>query len=213
MSLRCLCQGCVALLISCLVVACSKSIHKENVTDAFQHTSANIEPAAVLHVIGVYQGALPDSADKRPWWAQCRAAKRATGDHMPLKPNECGEFLYQARENRSVTVNISDDSSPIVLGLMSYEPVTWKIETAPGVNIRKVILAGYHEQRVDGVAPAQVDVYTYKRSECDRCVQKGNYFYSYQHVPAEMEAAAGLKAKSFQGNYTGGRYVVFKGMQ
>ncbi|HSI45907.1 MAG TPA: hypothetical protein VK950_06990 [Methylophilus sp.] len=201
------------LLISCLAVACSKAIHTESAASAIQHTPANAEPAAVLHVIGVYQGALPDSADIRPWWAQCKAAKRAAGDNTPLKPNECGEFLNQSRQHRSVTVNISDDSSPIVLGLMSYEPVTWKIEIAPGVNIRKVILAGYHQQRVDGVVPTQIDVYTYERSECDRCVQKDDYFYSYQHVPVEMEAAAGLKAKSFQGNYTGGRYVVFKGMQ
>lgn len=213
MNHRLLGQVCLVALAFSMLTACSKTVHTESSARSVQPTQSNTESDAVLHVIGVYQGVLPASADKRPWWAQCQAEKRAAGDHAPIKPNECNEFLHQARENRSVIVNVSDDSSPIVLGLMSYEPVTWKIELAPGVNLRKVILAGYHQQRIDGVAGTQIDVYTHERSECERCVQKGDYFYSYQHVPAEMEAAAGLKAKSFQGNYTGGRYVVFKGMQ
>jgi hypothetical protein len=213
MNHRCVYHAFVVALLFCMLVACSKAVQTASSTRPVQNAQSRVEPATVLHVIGVYQGALPASADKRPWWAQCQAAKRAAGDNAPIKPNECTAFQHQVREHRTVTVNVSDDASPIVLGLMAYEPVTWKIEVAPGVNLRKVILAGYHQQRIEGVAGTQIDVYTHERSECERCVQKGDYFYSYQHVPAEMEAATGLKASSFQGNYTGGRYVVFKGMQ
>ncbi|MGQ3170778.1 MAG: hypothetical protein ACT6RZ_10770 [Methylophilus sp.] len=206
-------QLCFLLLTACLSAACSRPIQNASTSRTIPNPIPVAEPAAVLHVIGVYQGALPASADKRAWWAKCQAAKRAAGDHAAIKPNECGDFLSQPHVQRTVTVNISDDSSPVVLGLMSYEPATWQIELAPGVQLRKVIMAGYHQQSVTGVGDRQIDVYTYERSECERCVQKGGHFYSYQQVPAKMEAAAGLKAKSFQGNYTGGRYVVFKGMQ
>jgi len=167
---------------------------------------------AVLHVIGVYQGALPEVADKRPWWAQCRAARQSTDSTEPLSPAECQPFMNASREQRTVTVNVSDDSSPIILGLMAYEPVTWHIKTTPGVVIQKVILTGYHQQEIVGSGEAQVDVYSYNNSPCDRCVQKGRYFYSYEHVPREMELAAGVRASSFQGNYTGGTYQIFKDM-
>lgn len=110
-------------------------------------------------------------------------------------------------------MTVTDDSSPIILGLMSYEPVTWKIESGPGVTIKRIVLAGYHAQRVEGAEGVQIDVYTYERTECERCVQRGGYFYSYTGVPAEMTAATGLQAKSFQGNYTGGKYIIFRGMQ
>lgn len=169
--------------------------------------------SAVLHVIGVYQGALPEGADKRAWWAQCQAMKEANGNSAPLSPAECQPFLHAGREQRTVTVNVSDDSSPIILGLMAYEPVTWHINAAPGVVIERVILSGYHQQQITGTGEAQVDVYSYDNSPCERCVQKGRFFYSYERVPRDMEMAAGLRATSFQGNYTGGTYQIFKGMQ
>lgn len=169
--------------------------------------------SAVLHVIGVYQGALPEQADKRPWWAQCQAMKDTAGNIEPPSASECQPFREAGRDQRTVTVNVSDDSAPIILGLMAYEPVTWQIRTLPGVVIQKVVLAGYHQQRITGIGDTQVDVYSYDNSPCDRCVQKGRYFYAHDRVPYDMEAAAGVKASSFQGNYTGGTYQIFKGMQ
>jgi hypothetical protein len=169
--------------------------------------------SAALHVIGVYQGALPEGADKRPWWAQCQAMKEASGNSAPLSPTACQPFIHTGLEQRTVTVNVSDDSSPVILGLMAYEPVSWQINTAPGVVIERVILSGYYPQRITGTGEAQVDVYSYNNSPCERCVQKGRFFYSYERVPREMEIAAGVRARTFQGNYTGGTYQIFKGMQ
>lgn len=166
-----------------------------------------------LHVVGVYQGALPAGADQRPWWAQCEAARAASGKPGPLAPGECDAFLLAGRDQRTVTVNISDDSKPVILGLMAYEPVTWHIVLAPGVVIQKVILGAYHQQRIEGLEDVQVDVYSYENIPCSRCVQKGHAFYSYERVPLEMELVTGMRATSFQGNYTGGSYQIFKGMQ
>ncbi len=168
---------------------------------------------AALHVIGVYQGQLPDTADKRPWWAQCQAINEVASKHEPLAPQACRSFFNPGRDQRTITVNVTDDTTPIILGLMAYESVSWQIKAAPGVRIEKVILAGYHQQRIQGVGDAQIDVYSYDNSPCERCVQKGRYFYAYERVPVEMEIAAGVRATSFQGNYTGGAYQIFKGMQ
>lgn len=171
------------------------------------------ESSVALHVIGVYQGTLPPEADQRPWWAQCQAARAAAGKLGPLVPGECDAFLLAGRDQRIVTVNITDDSKPMILGLMAYEPVTWHIQLAPGVVIQKVILGAYHTQRIVGLDEVQVDVYSYDNIACPRCIQKGHALYSYEHVPLEMELVAGMRATSFQGNYTGGTYQIFKGMQ
>ncbi|MFQ6334114.1 hypothetical protein [Methylophilus sp. 3sh_L] len=171
------------------------------------------ESNVALHVIGVYQGVLPASADQRPWWEQCQADRAASGKRGPVTPGECDAFLRTGRDQRTVTVNISDDSKPIILGLMAYEPVTWHIVRAPGVVIQKVILGAYHPQIIEGLEEVQVDVYSYDNIPCPRCVQKGHAFYSYERVPLEMELVTGMHATSFQGNYTGGSYQIFKGMQ
>lgn len=168
---------------------------------------------AALHVIGVYEGALPAMADRRPWWGDCQSLTPLAAERQPSAMQDCRAKISGYQEPRSVTVNISDDSSPIILGLMAYESVVWKVHAGPGVVIAKVILAGYHQQQLQGVSDVQVDVFNYENSPCERCVQKGRYFYAYDRVPYEMEIAAGMRASSFQGNYTGGIYQIFKGMQ
>jgi hypothetical protein len=202
------------LLVACLpllVASCCSTV-PSTITQAPVVKPKSASQAA-LHVIGVYQGQLPETVDKRPWWAQCQAMNEAAGKLEPSAVNACHALLNPGRDQRTITVNVSDETTPIILGLMAYEGVTWQINTTPGVVIEKVILAGYHQQRIQGVGDAQVDVYSYDNSPCDRCVQKGRYFYAYERVPFEMEVAAGMRASSFQGNYTGGTYQIFKGMQ
>jgi len=203
--------GLLAACLPLLLASCCGSV-PSTITQGPVIKSKSASQAA-LHVIGVYQGQLPENADKRPWWAQCQAAQEAAGKGEPMTPQACQSFFNAGRDQRTIRVNVSDESTPIILGLMSYEAVIWEIKTAPGVVIEKVILAGYHQQRIQGVGDTQVDVYSYDNSPCDRCVQKGRYFYAYERVPVEMEVAAGVRASSFQGNYTGGTYQIFKGMQ
>jgi len=52
---------------------------------------------AALHVIGVYQGQLPETADKRPWWAQCQAMNEAAGKSEPSSVNACHAVMRRRR--------------------------------------------------------------------------------------------------------------------
>lgn len=61
-------------------------------------------------------------------------------------------------------VRVTQTNRPVVLAVSSYNKSTWKVEAAPGVQIVKVIAAGYHQQRVEGL-PQQVPVETYSSDE------------------------------------------------
>jgi len=50
-----------------------------------------------------------------------------------------------------VEVTIRPGSKPIGLALAAHEPVIWEIELAPGAQIAKIWLGGYHLQRLEGV--------------------------------------------------------------
>ncbi len=57
-----------------------------------------------------------------------------------------------------VTVRIDRRAAPIVLVLVSSEPVAWTITTAPGTRLVAVIAAGEHAPRVEGVDAAIVEL-------------------------------------------------------
>lgn len=199
------------LLSLCVLIEACCSVAPTTITQQ-GGPKPHVAGQPALHVVGVYQGAVTESAEKQPWWAICAPA--SGGVEPPAQPatKPCIPSLATAPGQRTVVVNLTDDSAPVILGLMAYDTVTWDIRTAPGVVISKVILAGYHQQKIQGTGEALVDVYSVENSPCERCVQHGRFFYAYDRVPYEMELAAGVKASSFQGNYTGGIYNIFKGM-
>lgn len=200
----------LACLLAWLVGCCGTVPSTITQTPAVQSKSAS---KAALHVIGVHQGPSGRSVGQRGTWAQCHALRNAAEHGQLVSPDACLADVHQAYDPRTITVNVSDNSQPIILGLMAYEAVNWQITTAPGVVIERVIVAGYHQPLVQGVGDVQIDVYSYDNSPCPRCVQKGRFFYAYERVPLEIELAAGVRASSFQGNYIGGSYQIFKGMQ
>lgn len=212
------------LVMFCVLTGCGRSpstAPAETRKPAAAAPAQAVQPA-VLHVIGVYEGSLPASADQRPWWAQCDKGQRADdkgaatsppGATQSTRSPDCMPPSSASGPTRTVQVTVSDGSQPIVLGLMAYDRVHWLVQLAPDVKLERVVLAGYHTQSFEGIpSTVQVDVYTYDPSGCSHCMQKGPYFYSYSGVPAQMETAAGLKAKSFQGRYTGEQFAIFPGM-
>lgn len=61
--------------------------------------------------------------------------------------------VYQGKKSKIaaigagiVNVRVTARKNPLVIALTSYEPVQWRLETAEGVNIERVILSGYHDQ-------------------------------------------------------------------
>jgi hypothetical protein len=89
------------------------------------------------------EGQTPPGVDDRPWWAKC------DGD-LENEENvvQCHRQYAGITVEKEVVVYVSDTTKPVVLALMAYDQTLWKINLNAGVNIDKVILAGYHSQRI-----------------------------------------------------------------
>ena len=176
----------------------------------------------VLHMIAVHEGepnkekhdkyckkTAPD-ADAAP----LTEAPRPPSFEMPRISGEC----VTINRYREVKVNVSDKSSPLVLALNAYNFVTWIIKADPGVVIKKVILIGYHTQKITGISNnVPVEVYTYEPSPCPKCWQ-GNWredmdYYSRKESPKELKAISELPIATFQWRYTGGEFSIYTGMK
>lgn len=175
-------------------------------------SASQFPPGTELHAVGVYKGAPPRGQTEKPWWANCTGQM---GDSRAMQ--ECHAKYAGQHATQSVTVHVSA-GRPMVLALMSYEPVLWKIEGASS-NLQQVVLAGYESQQIAGVpASVPVIVQTSKASSCPGCVRKAGYFYSYdegkpEHGPAisKLEVLTGLQLTSFQGAYQENAFSVSGG--
>ncbi len=95
----------------------------------------------------------------------------------------------------------------VTLFLSAYEPVIWHVSATANTTIEKVILAGYYQQVVDGLAPG-VPVLT--RFYYNDSGVSGDYFWTgYSIGSVEFLRAVpklcnltGLDISSFQGAYT-----------
>lgn len=154
-----------------------------------------------LHIAGVYKASLPPGQKDEPWWSKC--TDHGNTDAM----RDCHSKYAGLRTPQVLSVNVRRGSKPLVLALMAYEPVIWKIDAESGSNIRKVILAGYHAQDIQGLRDdVPVAAHTYESSPCRNCSRQTPYFYGYefsrpkdQKVIAQIEALTGLRASSVQG--------------
>lgn len=57
----------------------------------------------------------------------------------------------------SIEVNVAKGSVPLVLSLSALRPVDWKIVNPHGRKIEKILLSGFHTQRVSGHGSTPVD--------------------------------------------------------
>jgi hypothetical protein len=128
--------------------------------------------------------------------------------------SSCHQKYAAHRVEKEVVVNVSDDSRPIVLALTAYNRTHWKVILEGSVRITKVILAGYHSQRVSGIpAGTPIETYTHDPSPCERCWQSGEYFYSYRSPPAQLKEITELEVTTFQGRYEGYEFSIFPGIK
>lgn len=168
-------------------------------------------PGTEVHMIGVYQGALPNDQKEQPWWAKCTAFK---DDSTAMA--ECHSKYAGQRTTKTIAVEISRSTAPMVLVLMSYDPALWKLSVSPRSRIAKIILAGYHGQDIDGIANSiPVEVRTYEASPCRNCSRQGEYFYAYKQDSKEFNEAAkkiqtitGIAPASFQGSSQADRFSI-----
>lgn len=169
-----------------------------------------------LHAIGIYEGA-PKDSDNSLLSDKCNSDLSGKQKHAPpasaLVPLPPSSKCF-AKVEGDVIVNITDNTKPIVLALMAYNNNHWKVRLGKGVNITKLILAGYHSQRVSGLAAdIPVETYTYDQSPCAKCQKGAGYFYAYESPPAQLKEITGLDPSSFQGGYTGDEFFIFPDMK
>ncbi|MGB3405264.1 MAG: hypothetical protein WBA77_21450 [Microcoleaceae cyanobacterium] len=129
--------------------------------------------------------------------------------------------VYEANSNHShgnhptgmAEVKITRQDKPIVLALSSYEPVKWQLKIAPGVQIEKIILNGYHDQQISGISGVPVEEYSYQ----DTGNYLGNFPYRWENISNsssspglvnQLNQLTGTPLTSFQGCYRGTQFKI-----
>ncbi len=111
-----------------------------------------------------------------------------------------------------IQVTVQRQDKPIILALSSYEPVNWNVQVEPGVEIEKIIVNGYHDQKVTGVSGVPIEEYSY--AETGQYL--GNFTYQWtatqnQGTPPlvqELSQLTGTPLTSFQGCYRGTQFKI-----
>ena len=136
-----------------------------------------------LHVIGVYEGALPGG----------------------------GSRGFQEHPQGVIDVTVRNRPKPVVLYLGSYEPELWRLHLDPGAHISRIFTFGYYEQVVD--APAGVPVTVLGYNDGVSCMYGWELAESEGGCPffdtmVRVRQLTGLVESSFQGCYAGDHFVV-----
>jgi len=101
-----------------------------------------------------------------------------------------------------VNVKVYKTGQPIVLALLSYEPVVWNIQLDKGANVREIILSGPQSTQVSGINKKSTKV------------SRQNFGYAYEDctffrtAAPKIKAFSGLDTTSFQGEYRGTGFPV-----
>jgi beta-lactamase regulating signal transducer with metallopeptidase domain/predicted esterase len=119
-----------------------------------------------------------------------------------------------------VEVTVCATEKPIVLALTAYHSVIWSIKLAEAAKVEAVVVAGYFEQRVEGL-PDSLPVVWRTYFPIDRESPRGKgagvnkYFWAYEqksreyaNAMFELHEMTGLRPRSFQGEYMGRLFVV-----
>lgn len=105
------------------------------------------------------------------------------------------------RVGKPVRVSVADSRLPVVLVLSSHQPVSWRIELEPGVDLRAVLLAGSGESRVSGAGDALITsiggYYAFRRGSGE-----------YQHLEDEVKRATGCVIGRFESALAAGEFQV-----
>jgi hypothetical protein len=156
----------------------------------------DIPPNAALVVIGAYKGAYQgplrygdsgfNHGVQRSHYQSSRKRKELT-------------FGSSERPSGDVKVNLISGSTPLVLVLSSYEPVTWNIQNLGSRKVAAILLSNFHEANVTGNVGAKVvkigTSHAYTRQSAEYGVLKADIAkYTSQPVSSFMGS---FEAKEF----------------
>jgi hypothetical protein len=137
-----------------------------------------------LHVIGVYEGMVPDGPS------------HGFGEHP----------------RGVVRVTVGERPKPVVLFLSAYEPVRWEITLTPAASLSRIITQGYYDQEVTG-APAGVSVTHRGIEDGFGCMYGWEVSANlggcdYWTLIRTIRHVTGLTETSFQGCYAGSEFAI-----
>lgn len=114
-----------------------------------------------------------------------------------------GVYEGDAKQNGRVNVRVTCIKRPIMLLLTAYKTVEWNVELDQGTRLVKVILSGYHKQKVIGL-PSTVSVISTSYDEGSQ-----TYVYSYQaDLAGKAKRLLGKAPKTYQVEYSAEAFVV-----
>jgi hypothetical protein len=112
-----------------------------------------------------------------------------------------------------VNLHIERQNQPIILALSAYEPVDWNVTLATNVKLEKIIINGYHDQKVSGVSNVPIEEFSYKGT--------GNYLGKFAYkwdkfspnsqtvsLVTKLEQLTNTNLTSFQGCYRGTTFTI-----
>ena len=140
------------------------------------------QQASELQVVGVYESDCTRMATESPF--ECL---------VPREP---------------ITVVVGPRSKPVVLALVAYDAVTWRIEVQPGATVERVLIGGYQAQTVEGVAAGIVESLPVGQYAYGWEITNNSGGGGYWQMMAGIRDATGLVETSFQGCYTGARFTI-----
>ncbi|MGK7923432.1 MAG: hypothetical protein AB4080_25880 [Trichodesmium sp.] len=129
--------------------------------------------------------------------------------------------VYEARSDHqagyhptgTVNIHIERQNQPIILALSAYEPVDWNVTLGTEVKLEKIIINGYHNQKVSGVSNIPIEEFSYKGT--------GNYLGKFAYkwnkfspnaetisLVTKLEQLTDTNLTSFQGCYRGTNFTI-----
>ena len=119
---------------------------------------------------------------------------------------------YESADDGETEVEVSRSAAPIVLVLSSYEPTSWRLNLAPGTQLRQVIINGYEpsvlENQPDGVEVIDLTGPGRYLSACSYVWPGDDQGCDTGALVRGAEARTGLTLTSFQGCYSGAGFVL-----
>jgi hypothetical protein len=159
---------------------------------------SDIPANAVVVVIGAYKGAYQgpsrygdsgfNQGFQRSHYQSSRKRKELT-------------FGSSDRPSGDVKVNLISGSTPLVLVLSSYEPITWNIQNLGSRKIAAILLSNFHEANVTGNVAARIvkigTSHAYTRHSAE-----------YGVLKADIEKYTSQPVSSFIGSFEGREFTV-----
>jgi hypothetical protein len=124
-------------------------------------------------------------------------------------------FYEPAHWRTKVIIEVTEVGRPVILALCGYEPVRWHIKLARGAKVERVLLGGYHEQKLTWDDPeigerVPTEQHTHENRSPIRFMAYRKDTADFTDLRKAMKQLTKVDIASFQGSYKGeeGPYCV-----